>query len=120
MKSLHYGLPIQSVEYVFCFASSIPFSIEYAAAPYKEEEVNSPPPNPRVVVVASPSPLRPRRAMDSPSNIGGHVIMGSRIVYNAEALPSNALHCQVCASPALALVALSRCVCYYLIQLGSC
>ena len=120
LKSPHFGLPIQSAQYVFCSASSIPFSIEYAAALYEELEVNSPPLNPRVVVVASPSPLRPRRAMGSPSNIGGHVIIGRRIVYNAEALPSNALHCQVCASPAITLVALFWCVCYYLIQLGSC
>jgi hypothetical protein len=118
LKSPISALPNQSAEVVFCSASSIPFSIEFAAAPYEEEEVNSPPPNPRVVVVASPSPLRPR-ILGSPSNIGGRVITGKRIVYDAEFLPASALHSQVCASLPQTLVALFGCVCYFFFQLGS-
>ena len=99
MKSPISALPIQSAEYVFCSASSIPFSIEYAGAPYEEEEVNSPPSNLCVVVVASPSPLRPRCIMGSPSNIGGRVTTEKGIVYDAEVVPASSLHSQVCASP---------------------
>lgn len=76
-------------------------------APYKEEEVNSPPPQKRVVPVASPSLLRPRRIMGSPCNIGGRVIMGKRIVYDAEAPPVIAHHSLVSAPPTPSPIALS-------------
>ena len=107
MKAPDCALPIQSVEYVFCSAPSIPFSIEFSTAPYEEEEVNSPPLQTRVVPVASPSPLRPRRIMGSPCNIGGRVIMGKRIVYDAEAPPVIAHHNLVSAPPAPSPIALS-------------
>ena len=67
-------------------------------APYEEEEVNGLHPQTRVVPVASPSPLRPRRIMGSPCNIGGRVIMGKIIMYDAKAPPAIAHHSLVCAS----------------------
>ena len=107
MKSLDCALPIQSVEYVFCSAPSIPLSTDYSTAPYEEEEVNSPPPQTRVVPEASPSPLRPRRIMGSPRNIGGRVIMGKIIVYDAKAPPVIPHHSLVSDPPAPSPIALS-------------
>ena len=89
---------------MFCSAPSASFSIEYSTAPYEEDEVNSPPPNLRVVPVASPSPLQPRHITGSPCIIGGRAINERRIVYDAEAQPAIVHHSLVSASPLLLLL----------------
>ena len=99
LKSPDCALPLPSEDRVVCSALSDPSSLEYSPSPYEEEEVNSPPPKSRLVSAASLSPLRPRRILGSPCNIGGHAVKGRRIVYDAEAPPGITYHSLVCASP---------------------
>ena len=115
----NHGTSLSSYVAVFCSAPLASLSIEYSTTPYEEDEVNSPPPNLRVVRAASPSPLKPRHVTGSPCIIGGRAMKGRRIVYDAKAQPAIVHHSLVSASPAPSPIALSWRICSIRLHLGS-
>ena len=96
MKSPNCGLPAECGGYVLSAAPSTHFAVGYSTVVGEEDEVNSPPPRVRLSVISSPSPLRPRRILNSFDDDGRRSTRGKKILCSSEGPPPPAQCSTVC------------------------
>lgn len=77
-------------------APSTHFAVGYSTVVGEEDEVNSPPPRIRLPVISSPSPLRPRRILNSFDDDGRRSSRGKKILCSSEGPPPPAQCSTVC------------------------
>ena len=99
LKSEDDGFPIRSTRNVLYSAATPRYLMDRSVAPIEEDEVNSPPPKICIRNVASPSLLRPRRILESPT-LDRFCANGDQLLlHEREGAPSLARRSMVCLSP---------------------
>lgn len=101
LKYADYGMPIRGKGGILYSDATAQFTMDYSIARDGEEEVNSPPPRPLLASVLSPSPLRPRRSVRSPSSDYGRAVKGKSVLFDAEVKSMLVCQATVCSPFAL-------------------
>ena len=83
-------MPAECGGYVLSFAPSTHFTVGYSSVNGEEDEVNSSPPRVRLPVIASSSPLRPHRILNSFDDDGRRSTRAKKILCSSEGPPPTA------------------------------